>query len=215
MKTIGYCALLLCFMAAMGHPSHAQNPLSDRALIETLRQGGYNIYFRHAATDWSQDDHVSAVGDWTSCDPGRMRQLSPAGRKTARRIGSAIKRLQIPIGRIFASEYCRARETAQHLDLGVVSSTRDIMNMRAAHLLGGREAVVNRAGQALSTPPRAGTNSVFVAHGNLMRAVSGAYTGEAGAVIFIPKGNGEFKLLAQLEPEDWERLAQKFARNQE
>ena len=54
--------------------------LEDLALMESLRKGGFYIYFRHAATDWSQNDQVSKAGDWTSCDPGKMRQLSEAGR---------------------------------------------------------------------------------------------------------------------------------------
>src|SRR5919106_1893334 len=48
--------------------------LDDEALVEALRGGGYNIYFRHAATDWSQADQVERAGDWTSCDPTEMRQ---------------------------------------------------------------------------------------------------------------------------------------------
>ena len=57
------------------------------ALVESLRKGGFNIYFRHAATDWSQNDQVSKEGDWTSCDPNNMRQLSETGRKMAGRFG--------------------------------------------------------------------------------------------------------------------------------
>ncbi len=77
-------------------PASAQNQqmLSDEALITALRGGGYNIYFRHAPTDWSQNDHVAAKGDWTSCDPARMRQLSAEGRTIAQRIGAAIRRLR-------------------------------------------------------------------------------------------------------------------------
>jgi hypothetical protein len=50
--------------------------LSDIDLVQTLREGGFNIYFRHAATDWSQSDKVGAKDDWLSCDSSRMRQLS-------------------------------------------------------------------------------------------------------------------------------------------
>jgi phosphohistidine phosphatase SixA len=185
----------------------AQDQLSGQALIAALRQGGYNIYFRHAATDWSQHDQVETAGDWKSCDPARMRQLSAAGREVARRIGAAIRRLKIPIGRVLSSEYCRARQTAQSMGLGPVTATRAIMNTRAAEFAGGLDAVTERARRALATPPETGTNTVLVAHGNLMRAASGAYTGEGGAVVFAPQKDGGFRLVAQLMPEDWERLA--------
>ncbi len=74
----------------------SQEPVSGKELVEMLRQGGYNIYFRHAATDWSKDDHVAVNGDWTSCDPEKMRQLSAEGRSVAQRIGQSIRDLGIP-----------------------------------------------------------------------------------------------------------------------
>jgi len=46
------CLLILPF------PVHAQQTLSGQALIEAIQQGGYNLYFRHEATDWSQQDAV-------------------------------------------------------------------------------------------------------------------------------------------------------------
>ncbi|RJQ77894.1 MAG: histidine phosphatase family protein [Desulfobacteraceae bacterium] len=203
--------LMIWLLAPVATPGRAQDQLYGKALVEALRQGGFNIYFRHAATDWSQDDYISAQGDWTSCDPQKMRQLSAQGRAAAQRIGEAMRRLGIPVGRVFSSEYCRTRETAQLMDLGPVAPTLAVMNMRAAEFVGGREAVIARARRALSTPPSTGTNNVFVAHGNLMQAASGAYTGESGAAIFAPQDNGEFRLVAQISPEDWEMLAGKFA----
>ena len=211
MKVKDYAFVLLCLSAMAAKPLWAQDQLSGKALVDALRQGGHNIYFRHAATDWSQSDQVAAKGDWKSCEPTKMRQLSAEGRMVAQRIGKAIRLLGIPVGRVFSTEYCRTRETARYMELGPVTPTLAIMNMRAAEFVGGRNAVIERARRALSAPPREGTNTVFVAHGNLMQAVSGAYTGEAGAAIFFPQGNGEFRIVAQLNPEDWEQLARKFA----
>jgi hypothetical protein len=34
-------------------PLHAVDAVQPEALIASLRQGGYVIYFRHAATEWS------------------------------------------------------------------------------------------------------------------------------------------------------------------
>jgi broad specificity phosphatase PhoE len=199
-------------MAVFALPATAQDRLSGESLVEALRQGGYVIYFRHAATDWSQDDHLTVEGDWTSCDPGRMRQLSDQGRSQARRIGAAIRRLEIPVGRVLSSEYCRARQTAEFMELAPVKPTTDIMNMRAAHLVGGREAVIERARMQLGRPPDNETNTLIVGHGNLMRAATGAYTGEAGAGVFEPLGDGNFQLVAQVVPDQWTQLAEKFGR---
>jgi phosphohistidine phosphatase SixA len=184
--------------------------LEGRALVETLQEGGYNIYFRHAPTDWGQQDRVEAAGDWTSCDPAEMRQLSADGRAIARRIGDAIRALGVPVAKVLSSEYCRASETARLLDLGPVTTTRDIMNMRVVALVGGRDAVIARARRVLAQPAPEGANVVIVGHGNLMRAATGAYAGEAGSGIYAPRAGSErgFELVARLTPDDWQRLAE-------
>ena len=194
-------------VAATGAPAAE---LKGKALVEALQDGGYNIYFRHAPTDWGQHDRVEAAGDWTSCDPAEMRQLSSEGRATARRIGDAIRALGVPVAKVLSSEYCRAWETARLLDLGSVTKTRDIMNMRVVDHVGGRDAVIRRAQGVLaqSAPERA--NVVIVGHGNLMRAATGAYVSEAGSGVYAPRAGSEagFELVARLAPDDWIRLAE-------
>lgn len=207
----GIVIVLSMLVASVGGPSAKE--LSDEALVEALRNGGYNIYFRHAPTDWSQSDRVEAAGDWASCDGAAMRQLSEQGRGVAREVGGAIRALRIPVGEVLSSEYCRAVDTARLLDLGPVVVTRDIMNMRAAEYVGGRDAVVRRARGILSASPAAGTNVVVVGHGNLMRAATGAYTGEAGSGIYSPSpsGSAAFELVAELSADEWLELARRLA----
>lgn len=187
----------------------ARADLSGQALIQALRQGGHAIYFRHAATDWAQEDHVSKAGDWTSCDGTRMRQLSDAGRETARAIGTALRALRIPVGRVISSQYCRCVETAQLLGLGEVAATTDIMNLRSAEYVGGTAAATARAQAVLAVPPAGGTNTVVVGHGNLMSSATGRYTGEAGAVVVraAPGTAPGFTVVAVVEPKDWIALA--------
>jgi broad specificity phosphatase PhoE len=217
--------LLVCLCAALllagmplrggeplrgGAPMRGGELLSGKALVTALRAGGFNIYFRHAETDWSRDDHVEKEGDWTSCDPSRIRQLAPEGRLTAREMGRAMRALGIPVGKVLSSEYCRAAETARLLGLGKVKTTREIMNMRAAEFVGGRDAVIRRAQGQLAIKPAPGTNTVLVAHGNLVRDATGTYPGEAGAAVFAPDGKGGFRLVATLTPADWAALASRY-----
>jgi phosphohistidine phosphatase SixA len=206
LATASLGALALIAVAAPGAPAAE---LEGKALVEALRGGGFNIYFRHAATDWGQDDRVEQAGDWTSCDPAEMRQLSAQGRATARRIGDAIRALGVPVAKVLSSEYCRAWETARLMDLGPVTRTRDVMNLLVAAHVGGPDAVVGRARRVLAEPPPEGANVVIVGHGNLMRAATGAYAGEGGSGVYAPRadaGRG-FELVARLSPDDWKRLA--------
>ena len=57
---------LLATLLSVGNPVRAQDTavLTGKALVQELRAGGYNVYFRHAATDWSQSDHIREAGDW-------------------------------------------------------------------------------------------------------------------------------------------------------
>ena len=183
----------------------------DAALVRMLRAGGFNIYFRHAETDWSQSDRVRQAGDWVSCDPTRIRQLSDAGRKQARAVGAAMRALEIPVGLVLASPYCRAVETAELLGVGQVERTTDVMNMRVAEYFGGREAIVRTARKRLATVPAPGTNTVIVAHGNVARDATPVYPGEAEAVVFKPDEAGGFEVIARVSPAAWKRLAKRFA----
>lgn len=181
--------------------------LEDKTLISELRKGGFNIYFRHEATDWSQDDHVSKADDWLSCDGSRIRQLSETGRKNAIATGNAIRSLGIPIGKILASPYCRTMDTARLMGLGEVKATNDVINLRIAEYFGGRSAIVETARRLLSTIPPPGTNNIIVAHGNVARNATPVYPGEGEGVIFQPDNKGGFKALGRLTPEDWARIA--------
>lgn len=205
-RRVAWSALLLAI--CVSGSVHAAGELRGTALAEALRGGGYNLYFRHVATDWSQQDRVTKAADWTDCDPTRMRQLSDSGRDTARAIGAAIRRLGIPVGEVLASPYCRTVETAKLMDIGAVRTSTDVINMRVAAYFGGKQAVIASARRLLSTPPAAGSNRVIVAHGNVARDSTPVYPGEGEGVVFEPLGNGGFGVVGRLKPADWGRLAQ-------
>lgn len=207
--SLGLLALLVLYSA--GVPAQDTVLLSGEALINALRGGGFNVYFRHAATDWSQGDDVRAAGDWISCDGSRVRQLSDGGRRTASEVGKAIQTLGIPVGRVRASPYCRTVETARLMALGPVETTTDIMNLRVANYFGGRAAVARRARSRLAVAPTQGTNIVLVGHGNVAREATDIYPGEGEGLVFRPSGSGGFDFVGRLAPDQWVRLAEALA----
>ena len=200
--------LLLIWLLTLPLAVDAQDLLNGRALLEALRQGGYNLYFRHEATDWSQHDAVRHEDDWLSCDGSRIRQLSEQGRQRAARTGEAMRSLNIPVSEVLASPYCRAMETARQLHLGDVRASSEVINMRVAEYFGGREAVIATARQLLGRRPAAGSNRVIVAHGNVARAATSVYPGEGEAVIFKPDGEGNFHFVGRITPDGWVQLSQ-------
>ena len=204
-----FLALLICLLI-LPVPVQAEPATGGQALRPTLQQGGYNLYFRHEASDWSQYDTVEQDNDWLSCDGGKIRQLSAAGRERARRTGEFIRSLNIPVSEVVASPYCRTMETAVLLGLGAVQATNDVINLRVAEFFGGRQAVIQTARQLLARPPVPGTNRVIVAHGNVAREATPVYPGEGEMVVFRPGGKGLFTFVGRVAPDQWLEFDQTY-----
>jgi len=81
------------------------------------------------------------------------------------------------------------------------------MNMRVADYFGGTSAIAARTHQRLSMLPQAKTNTVLVAHGNVLVTATDLYPQEAEAIVFRPDGNGSWSFVARISPQEWARLA--------
>jgi phosphohistidine phosphatase SixA len=98
--------------------------VSSRAdVLRSLQKGGYVIIFRHAAADVGADLLSAGTGEWwKSCDSKLARQLNEQGKTDAADIGKAFKNVQIPVGRVFASEYCRCYTSADLMSFGMTTT---------------------------------------------------------------------------------------------
>jgi phosphohistidine phosphatase SixA len=191
------CAMLsLCAGAAL-----AQSPpdLAGPALLAALSKGGYVLYFRHAATDFGQND--DAMTGYEDC--AKQRNLTDARRADARAIGEALRGLRIPIGDVLASPFCRTMETAR-LVFGRASATAAVRGGPAQPESPERYAALR---ELLSTPLQGGANLVIVSHGNPFRALTGTpYLAEGEAAIIEPLGSGGFRIVARVPKDGWKAL---------
>ncbi len=186
-------ALLLALVAAGAAAADA--PLAPQAAVERLRSGGYVLYFRHAATDLSKNDANMTSFD----DCPTQRNLVDRGRDDARAIGSAVRALGIPIGKVRASPYCRTVETAA-LAFGRAEKTGAVRGGPAQANDPARYAALRKL---LAQPPARGTNDVIVSHGNPFYAVAGPpYLAEGEAAVVQPTADG-FRVIARIRVEDW------------
>jgi phosphohistidine phosphatase SixA len=173
-------------------------------LVSELRDGGYVIFFRHTPTDWSQDDQHPV--DLTDCST--QRNLNADGREQAVAIGVAIERLDIPVGRVLSSPFCRATDTAE-LAFGRVAVEPVLENLESA--VSDEELEFRNDGlrQLLSTPPIGATNTVLVSHGYNVEAVADVLTEEGDAYVFREQGDG-YVLVATVTPAEWGELADRY-----
>ncbi len=175
-------------------------------LIRALRSGGYVIFFRHAATDYTKPDNEFV--DLADC--ATQRNLSEQGREDARVIGTAFAVLQIPVEGSLASPFCRTRETAE-LAFGRVEIASDLVLLPGLDQPDERERLLRATIALLTAPPAAGTNTVLVGHDTSLQALAGFSVVEGEAAIFEPVPEGGFRLVARVKPDEWPTLARRGA----
>lgn len=184
-----------CALAALAPLAAAATPASPAEAVALLRGGGYILYFRHAATDFSRNDaQMTSFEDCTT-----QRNLTDRGREDARRIGGAVRALGIPIGRVRASPYCRTVETAT-LAFGRAEKTQAVRGGPAQPEDPERYAALRKL---LVQSPAQGVNDVIVSHGNPFVAVAGPpYLAEGEAAVVEPAGDG-FRVVARIKVDEW------------
>jgi virginiamycin B lyase len=175
--------------------------LTGDALLRALRRGGYVVYFRHAATDFSMSD--TDTGNLANC--ARQRNLDARGKADARAIGRAWRALRLPIARVLSSRYCRARDTAR-LAFGRARMTLDLTGLPSAATDAERQRRIQALRGLLSARPARG-NTVLVAHLFNIQEAADVSLEEGEAAVFEPRGRGRFRLVGRVLPRAWLGLA--------
>lgn len=189
---------LAAFAAAPANDPPQGQALAGKALLTALRHGGYVLYFRHTATDFSQNDEQ--MSGYEDC--ARQRNLTDQGRADARAIGAAIRSLGIPIGDVLASPFCRTRETAQ-LIFGRYTVSNAVRGGPAS-AEGGR---YDELKALLARPVPGKANLAIASHGNPFAALAGTpYLAEGESAVIEPLGAGGFRVVARIRKDEWAAL---------
>lgn len=190
------CLLLLTGCSGLSAPE-PEGPLTGDRLVEALREGGLVLYLRHTATDDDAPDGLPTD------DCARQRGLTDEGRRDARELGDAIRALQIPVGRVLASPYCRTVETA---DLAFRDVQEEDALLPIATGAEGEERGKQRLRELLSDEPEDG-NTFLVGHVTNLRLAADASPEEGGTIVFRPVGDA-FMIVGEVSPGGWQRLAE-------
>ncbi len=166
------------------------NSHGNEALWSLLKGGGQVVLIRHAVTTPGNGDPPGMRLD----DCATQRNLTDEGRRHASRIGAAVRKQGVPIGRVLSSPWCRCLETAR-LAFGKAEVSEPLSN-----LFGRYE---NRDKQVDGLKPivgqrRKGANLVLVSHGSTIVALTGVSPGTGEMVIVTPQGSGRFSVKGRL-----------------
>jgi hypothetical protein len=183
-----FCALLLSAFL-----------VKAEGLVAELRKGGYVLYMRHTSTDFSKNDaNMTSFEDCAS-----QRPLLDKGRAEARDIAGHLKRLGIPIDKVYASPFCRTVETA----LLAFGKAEKMPEARGGPLKSSDPARYDGLKKLLSAPPAPGQNNAVSSHGNPFFALFGApYLAEGEIAAIRPGGNNGYTLAGKIRLEDWPAL---------
>lgn len=180
--------------------------LTGRALIEELRKGGYILYFRHFHTDhtkWHEDPVKPKHAEMTvqdflaTCD--QQRPLTDFGRRRASDVGTLLRKQDIPVGKVLASPYCRAVESATL----VAGRAPDETTYALLHRGGGLtyEMMATNVRPLLGAIPDSGTNTILMGHRPQMDDIRLIEEGEC--FVLRPLGGGRFDLVGTIYDSDW------------
>ena len=150
-----------------------QKPFSV-TMGQALLDGGYTIYLRHGSATLCSDAlalgpaATTSVPDWwkscdAACGTATAAQLDASGTGQASIVGDALRTRGIPIGRVAAGEFCRTRATAQAL--GLTPPTVQVLPS-LTYFVYDEAQRCSSVRDLVATAPVAGTNDVFVGHGD-------------------------------------------------
>jgi phosphohistidine phosphatase SixA len=175
--------------------SDVQPPL---VLIEALKAGGHIIYMRHGLTMKNKRLDKRLI-DLSRCET--QRNLSEAGKSQVQRLGISIKLLNIPIGKVKASPYCRTKDSAQM----VFGRFEVDQNLRFSMLMHGNEAAL--LGQYLLDSMLASNdvekNTVYVGHTANLKDGLGVWPKPEGVMAIFKKEGNKIIFRGIIKPEDW------------
>ena len=201
--------LLLLFAFCGAAPLAAdQTSLGGADLVAALRKGGLVIVVRHGATHPDQAD-TEPLDVGRPGNEAKQRQLSDKGRAAAKDWGQAVKRMGIPVGKVYPSQFQRAVETGR-LGFGEPTPTADLSEgglVVSPNENNRRTAALRKL---VASPPDAGTNTVIVTHKpNILDAFGKDFfeVKEGEASVFKPDGKGGFHLVGRVLSEQWGELA--------
>tara|TARA_Y100001978_G_C23596841_1_gene386671 strand:- start:25 stop:621 length:597 start_codon:yes stop_codon:yes gene_type:complete len=106
--------ITLCWLVVISGSAESAN-LSDKQLINMARDEGVVFLMRHALAPGMGDPQNFDLND---CKTQRL--LSDAGRLQARMVGEKFRQSGLKSARVKSSQWCRCKETAKLLKLGLV-----------------------------------------------------------------------------------------------
>jgi len=199
-KTSLSSLLILIFFwnqLSLAEPQPSDTLLAAPELIKALQSGGHIIYMRHSSTDHTQKDLDRQKLD----DCSQQRNLSEAGRNQAKKIGRAIRKLEIPVEEVISSPYCRCKDTArlvfEQFKIDPLLGFSISKNKEESILLG------KHLYNVMLNSTIGNKNTVFVGHTSNLKDGLGIWPKPEGVVVVFQKHDTTLLYKGMILPDEW------------
>jgi broad specificity phosphatase PhoE len=170
-----------------------------------LRAGGSVIVVRHGATFPDQADTDPLNFNNISA----QRNLNDKGKALAKAFGDSVRRVGIPIGKVYTSKYNRAYETAVIAGFKDIEKTADLTEGGLVVSPNENNRRIEAFHRMLGNAPKPGTNTILLTHKpNIIDALGKEWfdVKEGEASLFRPE-NGGYTLVARVQMDEWPDIA--------
>ena len=172
---------------------------SSEELIEVIKSGGHILYMRHGITKRKDKKSKKIIVDIANCET--QRNLTKAGQAQVQHIGKAIKLLNIPIGSVISSPYCRTKDTAQAVFGDYVVDKKLAFSLTKAkdesQVLG--DYLYNTMIETHDLT----NNTVFVGHTANLKDGLGVWPKPEGVIAVFKKEEGGIVYKGMIKPDNW------------
>ncbi len=169
-------------------PTHAKE-LAIWDQLQGTNPKGYVLLIRHAYAPGVGDPENFNVNDCST-----QRNLNDEGRQDARDIGQWLQRREVKILRVESSRWCRAKETAQLLNIGKVRPNRNLDSLFQESDLLNHPQTANIKKRIQNHRNTRGL-LVFVGHFVNFQAAAGVSLDSGEGVLIKATPSGEFKVM--------------------
>ena len=187
-KTFRSALALILLISLSIQPSYA-NELLIWDKLNTSSAKGYVLLLRHSLAPGVGDPDNFKLGDCST-----QRNLSQEGRDDASEIGAWIKRQKVKIYRVESSRWCRARQSAELLDIGKVKLNKNLDSLFRESNLESHPKTLKTKEQILNHRSKSGL-LVLVGHYVNIAALVGVGVDSGEGVIVKADKNGVIKVL--------------------
>ena len=186
-RLLSSVAAYLVIGLALTGPAVANDNLAAR-----LAEPGHIAIMRHALAPGTGDPANFTLGKCST-----QRNLSEAGRRQARRTGDFLRSVGVERARVFTSQWCRCRDTADLLDLGPVTDLPALNSFFRNRARGPEQTQALRdkiAGMDLSEPV------VTVTHQVNITRLTDVFPSSGEIVVLRRLQDGEVEVLGTVDP---------------